>query len=66
MSRDNFSFALGGVRASIVATQCLWSVSSRRYAEKALSFGLNRWFSEVSCFFVGGDLKYVQYPIWRA
>ena len=26
---------------------CLWSVSSRRYVEKALSFGLGRWFDDV-------------------
>jgi hypothetical protein len=26
---------------------CLWSVSSRPYVEKALSYGLKRWFSEV-------------------
>jgi hypothetical protein len=26
---------------------CLWSVSSRRYVDKALSFGLNKYFSEV-------------------
>jgi hypothetical protein len=26
---------------------CLWSVSSRRYVDKALSFGLSRWFSEI-------------------
>src|SRR5262245_21175333 len=25
---------------------CLWSVSSRRYVDKVLSFGLRRWFSE--------------------
>ena len=25
---------------------CLWSVSSRRYVDKALSFGLASWFSE--------------------
>jgi hypothetical protein len=25
---------------------CLWSVSSRRYVDKALSFGLGRWFAE--------------------
>lgn len=27
-------------------TLCLWSVSSRRYVEKCLSFGLARWFAE--------------------
>ena len=27
-------------------TLCLWSVSSRRYVDKALSFGLSRWFQK--------------------
>ncbi len=27
-------------------TLCLWSVSSRRYVDKALSFGLSNWFAE--------------------
>jgi hypothetical protein len=27
-------------------TLCLWSVSSRRYVEKCLSFGLSDWFAE--------------------
>src|SRR5262249_5312841 len=27
-------------------TLCLWSVSSRRYVEKCLSFGLSAWFAE--------------------
>src|SRR5687767_4071799 len=25
---------------------CLWSVSSRRYVDKVLSFGLGKWFAE--------------------
>ena len=29
------------------ATLCLWTVSSRRYVDRALSFGLGEWFEEV-------------------
>jgi hypothetical protein len=35
---------LNGLRARFQL--CLWSVSSRRYVDKALSFGLGTWFSE--------------------
>jgi phosphoglycolate phosphatase-like HAD superfamily hydrolase len=28
------------------ADLCIWSVSSRRYVDKAMAFGLDRWFSE--------------------
>jgi hypothetical protein len=34
---------LGQLRSRF--TLCLWSVSSRRYLDKVLSFGLGRWFS---------------------
>src|SRR5690348_1516182 len=34
---------LGRLRSRF--TLCLWSVSSRRYLDKVLSFGLGRWFS---------------------
>jgi hypothetical protein len=36
---------LGRLRSRFVL--CLWSVSSRRYVEQALAFGLGRWFTEV-------------------
>lgn len=35
---------LNSLRSQFVL--CLWSVSSRRYVDKALSFGLRTWFTE--------------------
>jgi FMN phosphatase YigB (HAD superfamily) len=35
---------LGSLRSTFVL--CLWSVSGRRYVDKALSFGLRDWFAE--------------------